>query len=51
MILIKNFPECYFNKFSYKNMDNNMHFGARFIFIHGQEGLFDSFKNILYGIS
>jgi hypothetical protein len=32
-------------------MDNNEHFGTHFTFIHGQESLFDSFKNIPYEIS
>ena len=34
-----------------ENMDNYKHFGTRYIFLHAQEGLFDSFKNISYEIS
>jgi hypothetical protein len=32
-------------------MENDKHFGTRFIFIHGQEGLFDNYKNISCEIS
>jgi hypothetical protein len=31
-------------------MDNNRHLGTRFIWINGQDGTFDGFKNISYEI-